>query len=129
MSWQAQLKADPLPWLLDANAPGVRYLALRDLLDLAPDDPELAAARRAAHQAGPIATILDQMNPAGNWAEPGPGYLPKYRSTAWSVVTLAQLGALIGEDERVGRACAYVLDHALNPGRPILDIWPAIRHN
>ena len=32
MSWHAQLKGDPLPWLLDAGGPGVRYLALRDLL-------------------------------------------------------------------------------------------------
>jgi hypothetical protein len=115
MSWQTQLKGDPFPWLLDPNAPGVRYLALRDLLDLAPDDPQLAAARRAAHQTGPIATILDRMDKAGFWAEPGPGYLPKYRSTVWSVILLAQLGASIDEDERVGRACAYVLDHGLTP--------------
>jgi hypothetical protein len=116
MPWQDQLHSDPLPWLLDPDAPGVRYLALRDLLDLAPDDPQLAAARRAAQRAGPIAAILDQMDPAGFWAAPGPGYLPKYRSTVWSVITLAQLGASSGEDARIRRACAYVLDHALNAG-------------
>jgi len=116
MSWQAQLRGDPLPWLLDIDAPGPRYLALRDLLDLAPDDPQLCAARRAAHRAGPIAAILDQMDAAGFWAKPGPGYLPKYRSTVWSVITLAQLGALIDEDKRVARACAYILDHTLAPG-------------
>jgi hypothetical protein len=116
MSWQTQLRGDPLPWLLDTSEPGVRYLALRDLLDLAPDDPLLAAARRAAHRDGPIAAILAQMDQAGFWAKPGPGYLPKYRSTVWSVILLAQLGASVEEDERVGRACAYVLDHALNPG-------------
>lgn len=65
MSWQTQLRADPLPWLLDADAPGVRYLALRDLCDLAPDDPQLGVARQAAHRAGPIANILAQMNEAG----------------------------------------------------------------
>jgi len=115
MSWQEQLRGDPLPWLLNAAGPGPRYLALRDLLDLAADDPQLAAARREAHRAGPIATVLDQMDAAGFWAEPGPGYLPKYRSTVWSVILLAQLGACASEDERVGRACAYVLDHALTP--------------
>ena len=52
MSWHTQLKADPLPWLLNENGPGVRYLALRDLCDLpagtqsgAADEPQLAAAR------------------------------------------------------------------------------------
>ena len=113
MSWQTLLRADPLPWLLDAAAPGVRYLALRDLCDLAPDDPQLGAARRAAHRAGPIAAILEQMIEAGYWAEPGPGYLPKYRATVWSVIILAQLGASLAEDARIERACAYVLDHAL----------------
>ena len=116
MLWQTQLRADPLPWLLDAAAPGVRYLALRDLCDLAPDDPQLGAARRAAHQAGPISAILEQMNEAGYWAEPGPGYLPKYRGTVWSVLMLAQLGASLTEDVRIERACAYVLDHALAAG-------------
>ena len=116
MSWQDQLRSDPLPWLLDPDVPGPRYLALRDLLDLTPDDPHLAAARREAHRTGPIAAILDQMDAAGFWAEPGPGYLPKYRSTVWSVITLAQLGASIGEDERAGQTCAYVLDHTLNAG-------------
>ena len=116
MSWQTQLRADPLPWLLDADAPGVRYLALRDLCDLAPDDPQLGAAQRAAHQAGPISAILEQMNQAGYWAEPGPGYLPKYRATVWSVIMLAQLGASLTADARIARACAYVLDHALAAG-------------
>ena len=116
MSWRTQLRGDPLPWLLEEDAPGVRYLALRDLLDRAPDDPQIGAARRRAHRGGPIAILLDAMDEAGFWAEPGPGYLPKYRSTVWSVIMLAQLGASISEDERVGRACSYVLDHALNRG-------------
>jgi len=116
MSWHKQLRGDPFPWLLEAGEPGPRYLALRDLVELAPDDPQLGAARRAAHQAGPIATILAQMDEAGFWAEPGPGYNPKYRATVWSVILLAQLGASAAEDERVGRACTYILDHALTPG-------------
>lgn len=116
MSWQTQLRNDPLPWLLEQSAPGVRYLALRDLIELAPDDPQLVAARRAAHRDGPIAIVLAQMDAAGFWVNPGPGYAPKYRSTLWSVILLAQLGGSFEEDERIGRACAYVLDHALNPG-------------
>jgi hypothetical protein len=116
MSWQDQLKADSLAWLLEADSPGVRYLALRDLLDAPSDDPELRAAAQAAHTQGPIATILAHMDPAGYWAAPGPGYNPKYRSTVWSVITLAQLGAAGTADERIARACDYLVDHALMPG-------------
>ena len=46
----------------------------------------------------------------------GPGYNPKYRSTVWAIILLAQLGASMHEDRRVERACAYVLDHALARG-------------
>lgn len=105
-----------LAWLLAEDSPGVRYLALRDLLRRPADDPELRAARRAAHADGPIAAILAQMDPAGFWVAPGPGYNPKYHATVWSAIVLAQLGASIDEDERIGRACAYLLAHALAPG-------------
>lgn len=106
------MSADSLPWLLERNSPGVRYLALRDLV-AGPAARETRAARRQAHQAGPIAAILHKMDEAGYWVRPGPGYNPKYRSTVWSMITLAQLGASVEEDKRVARACAYVLDHAL----------------
>jgi len=105
-----------LAWLLEAGAPGARYLAMRDLLDLPSEDAELRAAAHAAHTQGPIATILAHMNPAGYWAAPGPGYYPKYRATVWSVITLAQLGAACAADERIACACDYLAGHALAPG-------------
>ena len=116
MSWQDYLKGDSLAWLLETESPGVRYLALRDLLERAEDDSELRAAREAAHQQGPIAAILAEMDPAGYWVEPGPGYNPKYRSTVWSVILLAQLGAQLAEDNRIARAGTYLLDQALTAG-------------
>lgn len=115
MAWQDQLKGNSLTWLLESDSPGVRYLALRDLADLPKDDPELSSARKAAHKKGPIATVLGEMDKAGYWAAPGPGYNPKYRSTVWSVIMLALLGASVEQDKRVASACAYLLDHALTP--------------
>ncbi|TSA47142.1 MAG: nitrogen fixation protein NifH [Chloroflexi bacterium] len=116
MTWQDQLKGDSLSWLSETETPEVRYLALRDLLDCAATDPELRAACIAAHKEGPIATILGEMDKAGFWVKPGPGYNPKYRSTVWSVILLAQLGASVQEDKRIAQACAYLLDHALTAG-------------
>ena len=92
MTWQSQLNADPLPWLLEADDPGVRYLALRDLAEH-PKPAELRVARQQAHTEGPIAAVLKKLNKAGYWAAPGPGYNPKYRATVWSIILLAQLGA------------------------------------
>jgi hypothetical protein len=102
-------------WLLEPESPGVRYLALRDLVEGAKPS-ELRAARKQAHEAGPIATVLGKMEKEGYWARLGPGYNPKYRSAVWSLILLAQLGASAEEDERIARACAHYLDHGLMAG-------------
>jgi len=56
------------------------------------------------------------MHSDGYWVEPGPGYNPKYFSTVWSIILLAQLGASVLEDERISAACSYLLDHSLTLG-------------
>lgn len=100
-------------WLLENEDPGVRYLALRDLAGLGEDTSDLRAAGGLAHTAGPIATVLQAMHPEGYWVQPGPGYNPKYRSTVWSLILLAQLGARLDFDARISTACGYFLDQAL----------------
>ena len=60
--------------------------------------------------------ILAEMDEAGFWAKPGPGYNPKYRGTVWSLITLAQLGAHVSCDERIGQGCSYVMDHSFREG-------------
>ena len=117
MSWKNQLRSDPLPWLLESENPGVRYLALRDLLDLPPDDSKLKSARKFAYKEGPIAAILSNMEKEGYWVRPGPGYNPKYRSTVWSIILFAQLGASAQDDKRVAQACHYLLDHMCEGGQ------------
>ncbi|HTX90656.1 MAG TPA: hypothetical protein VMC09_05500 [Anaerolineales bacterium] len=113
---EMKINGNSIPWLLGADSPGVRYLALRDLLDRPADDPELLEARRVAHRQGPIMAILSKMELDGFWSAPGPGYNPKYFSTVWSIIALAELGGRVEEDERIGQACAYLLDQALAKG-------------
>ena len=112
--WKKELKADPTDWLLEPDDPGVRYLALRDIVDA--DEKELRAARSKAHREGPIAEVLDNMNPEGWWIHPGNVYTPKCQVTSWSIISLAQMGGSIEEDERIGVACNYLLDNALARG-------------
>ena len=40
MSWQRKLYGDSLSWLLEHDEPGVRYLAMRELVALDQDDAE-----------------------------------------------------------------------------------------
>jgi len=116
MSWMNQLRGDSVSWLLESENPGVRYLTLRDLLDLSPDDKKLKSALKSAHKEGPIAAVLSKMKKEGYWVKAGAGYQPIYRSTVWSIILLAQLGASAGDDKRVDQACRYLLDHALTEG-------------
>ena len=104
--------ASTLEWLLepDRDQPGVRYLALRDLVGLGDSDGELANARKAAMDSGPVAQILDAQSEDGYWAQPGPGYSPKYTGTVWQIIFMGQLGAS-GDDVRVRKGCEYLLTH------------------
>ena len=112
-NWKKQLKSDPTDWLLEESDPGVRYLALRDIVEA--DEKEITQARQKAHREGPIATILENMNPEGWWVHPGAVYHPKCTGTSWSILALAQMGGSI-EDERIATACSYLLDNALAKG-------------
>ena len=105
---------DPvLEWLLDPASPGVRYLALRDLVGLPANDRELISAKKAAHKEGPIAAILAEMHPDGYWSKPGTGYNPKYFSGVWSLILLSQVGAMVTLDERIRLACDSFLEKSM----------------
>ncbi len=101
-----------LPWLLETHDAGVRYLALRDLVGLPSQNPELLKAKKEAYTYGQIGQVLQHMNPEGYWVKPGAGYNPKYTSAVWSLIHLSQLGASVGDDPQISRACEYYLNYA-----------------
>ncbi len=113
MTFIDMLNGDPLPWLLETDLanPGVRYFALRDLLDKPEDDPQVRQARAAIMASGPVPAILAAQAPEGYWVKPGNTYSPKYRGLPWQIMLLAELGA-DPSDERVRRGCEYLLDHS-----------------
>lgn len=115
MNWNDPIYNDAIAWLLEPENPNIRYLAMRDLLETPLDNPELVTARDEAYQKGPIAEILREMDPEGFWVEPGPGYRPKYRSSVWCLITLAQVGASVEGDQRIQTACEYLMEQAFNP--------------
>ncbi len=109
--WKDLLKSDPIPWLMEPDNPSARYFTLTDLLGRPADDPEVVEARQTIMKVGPVPAILKEQHADGYWVVPGPGYNPKYRSTVWSVIFLAQLGA-DGSDPRVRAGGEYILTHS-----------------
>jgi hypothetical protein len=108
------MTAQTIDWLLEKGDPGVRFFALRDLLEAPPDDAEVLAARRATVRHSPVKEILAAQAREGSWVKPGPGYSPKYTGTVWQVIFLGQFGA-DGGDRRVRSGANHVLDHSRSP--------------
>jgi hypothetical protein len=113
--WLSLLKADPIPYLLAAPAPAVRWWTLRDLLDRPADDPEVVVARLAARQIAPARTILAAQRASGAWATDRHLYSPKHTATTWQLDILADLG-FTAADEPVRRACDLTFAWQLSTG-------------
>ena len=80
-------------WLLDAETPSIRYLTLLNLMDRHEADPMVRAAWKEMHSEGPIPAILSKQTRIGAWAGERTYYSPKYTSTHWSLLLLAELAA------------------------------------
>lgn len=91
-------------WLLEEEQPAIRYRTLRELLDRPADDGEVQAARQRIPLQGWAADILAQQDPAGWWVGEESLYRPKYLSTNWMLLVLADLG-MTRTDSRVAHAC------------------------
>ena len=115
-NWQSKINGDPLPWLLEAENPSVRYFALRDLLDRGKNDRDVLAAKAAIMQSAPVKKILAAQKTEGYWTKAGVGYSPKYKATDWQILFLAELGA-DGTNRLAQRGCEYLLTHALSAQR------------
>ena len=97
-------KAGTLEWLLEPDQPAIRYLALTLLLGRPEGDPEVETARAAIARKGWAADILAKQAEGGWWAAPKSLYTPKYLSTNWMLLILADLG-MTKEDPGIDRAC------------------------
>jgi hypothetical protein len=121
--WRQLLKADSIPWLLEEDNPSVRYFTLRDLLDRRQDDAEVLMAQRAIMTSKPVSDILGAQYPQGYWVKSGRGYSPKYRSTVWQLIFLADLGA--SPNEAIDNACCFVLENSLFPEQNLFSATKA----
>ena len=103
--------ASTIDWLLEPENPAVRYLTLTELLGRFDRHAEVRKARAAIMRVGVVPAILDLQGPEGCWGKTESFYAGKYRSTVWQLIILAEHCA-DGRDERVRRACEFMLAHS-----------------
>jgi len=80
-------------WLLEASTPSIRYLTLQRLLRRPMTDDGVKEAWKEMKIHAPIPVILEQQTASGSWAGESSYYTPKYTSTHWSMVLMAELSA------------------------------------
>lgn len=95
-------------WLLGAATPSIRYRTLTGLLGLPVGDARVRAARRAIMSGGPVPAILARQTKSGRWLGEHSFYTPKYVSTHWSMMLLAELD-VEPDDPRFGKGVEYML--------------------
>jgi len=104
-----------LSWLLEEENPSVRYFALRDILGEGEEDPRVSSVRQSILESRIVRRILQKQSPEGYWERSASPYLPKYKSSYWTLMLLGQLGASRA-DARIERACERIFQSQLEEG-------------
>jgi hypothetical protein len=115
---------DVVQWLLEENAPHVRYNTLRHILRRPLDDAKVIESRERMMESPSVSKILAKQNPDGGFLQKSfvkrlgidsarAGYSPRHRATTWQAVFLAQAG-LSGDDPRIRALGEYILENSFS---------------
>lgn len=113
-------------WLLEENQPVARSATLVDLLGLGENHPKVRSARSKIPRVGWAYDQLRAQGPKGFWEPHEPRnlkgwidflYYPKYRSTNWRALVLADFG-LDASDPRIKRIADLLFEYKLRLGSP-----------
>lgn len=105
-----------LEWLLEPSQPCVRYRTLVDLMGRGHRAPEVRVALAEIPERGWAAEILSKQTSDGRWDWEARKslYVPKYVSTIWNLIVLADLG-MTASDPRVEKSCELFLEQYSRP--------------
>lgn len=111
-------------WLTGKESdPSVRWRYWSEVEGRPPHDPRVRAARRAVGRTGWAAGILSRQFPDGRWGTPGSSdqelYRPKYLSTYWRFLLLAELG-MTRSDPRIRRTSELIVRRWTESGTDLL---------
>jgi hypothetical protein len=85
-------RKDCLGWLTQSSIPAIVYQAMRDL-PVRAGPAQIRVARKRVLHSGAVPAILARQAKGGSWKIDRDYYGPKYFSSHWSMMLLAELGA------------------------------------
>jgi hypothetical protein len=115
IEWSQISQQSPIDWLLEKSNPSVRYFTLRDVIGKPEDDLEVINARKSIAESAIVQKIFRKQSPRGYWEKADSPYLPKYKSSYWTIMLLSRLG-VDRTDEDMARACEFILQFQLDEG-------------
>lgn len=115
IDWLRIFRESPIDWLLERSNPSVRYFTLRDILGKPENNLEVMDARRAIPKSAAVQKILRKQNSHGCWEKPDSPYLPKYKSSYWTLMILGRLG-MDRTNEKVAKACEFIFQFQNDDG-------------
>jgi hypothetical protein len=115
IDWLKIVKESPIDWLLERSNPSIRYFTFRDILGKSEDDLNSIDSRRAIPESAIVQRILRKQNPRGYWESPDSPYLPKYKSSYWTLMILGRLG-MDRSNEKVAKACEFIFQFQNDDG-------------
>ena len=106
VEYKQYLKDDPTDWLLEPENPSVRYFAMRDLLDMPDDSPELVKQKSTIMDSPAIKEFFKDQTQDGYWGHPDRWRSEvKFYGTAWRLIYMPHLG-VDPEEDRVEKTVA-----------------------
>lgn len=117
--WKSVLKTDPTKWLLEDDNPSIRFLTLRDILDIDENNPEVVKAKGELSTAPDIQRIFSKIDINGGpfWSKSDGSiwYEPGNFSTILCLSVLAEFG-LTSQHPIISKACEFVFRYQTRDG-------------
>lgn len=98
-----------MSWLLESTIPTIQYQTYSQLMGLPNNHPDVIQSKQAIMEAGPVPVILGRQTELGHWAVDKSFYTPKYVSSHWSLLLLAELN-IEPNDPRFQRGVEHMLN-------------------